>query len=581
MSRAARCSSSSPIAMCYYLGLALHPRWFGTYANTPQVNTSFISNTKLLIFQKRCASHASHTEDDGKRSIGPRKDAERNEGERRKHEWFIKKVKMLSLSTCCLSVSLGPVITFMTSPDLNVIILKGAVAASVIFNYDWSPSLIQTTATIKLALVARLTPQKEPVHEKFVKRLLDRRWMLPTPETKVHQVKLVVNPKTKNDKRRFGDIRFFNNTNPCLLGGEDAAGDGDGKEKSFYVVRDDLIHPLINGNKARKLDALLPLLEQHGITDVLCNALFVMQLLNGTGVTCAERGLNSHLLLRGEQPEILTGYNLISSIYGNVTYVPRSLYAMRDNMLKKHAEVLAGQYGSLVFLSDLIELSSEAEPLQSLNVVPIKPLMCSEDIHKKLVIVNEGAGDGVALLGVIRLVNHLSGINLFGTKKPMKLVVDAGTGTTALGLALGAICLGWVLMLPWEVTAIMLADSTDGYRKKEKELISDFKQQFGLPATDSVLDKIDGGIVQWVERGYPRKFGNVLEGEVEACQQVAQQTGISVDPVYTLAAWELAMHLSQISNDATEVVMLHTGGTLGMFGLAQRYKSSFNNLKTN
>ncbi|KAL9677836.1 hypothetical protein QQ045_015672 [Rhodiola kirilowii] len=136
---------------------------------------------------------------------------------------------------------------------------------------------------------------------------------------------------------------------------------------------------------------------------------------------------------------------------------------------------------------------------------------------------------------VIRLVNHLSGINLFGTKKPMKLVVDA--------------------------------DSMDGYRKKEKELISDFKHQFGLPATDSVLDKIDGGIVQWVDRGYPRKFGNVLEGEVEACQQVAQQIGISGDPVYTLAAWELAMHLSQISNDATEVVMLHTGGTLGIFGL--------------
>ncbi|XP_078445403.1 uncharacterized protein LOC144714526 [Wolffia australiana] len=43
----------------------------------------------------------------------------------------IKKVKLLSLSTCCLSVSLGPVITFMTSPDMNVI-LKGAVASTVI-----------------------------------------------------------------------------------------------------------------------------------------------------------------------------------------------------------------------------------------------------------------------------------------------------------------------------------------------------------------------------------------------------------------------------------------------------------------
>lgn len=45
---------------------------------------------------------------------------------------IIRKVKLLSLSTCCLSVSLGPVITFLTSPELNVIV-KGAVGATVIF----------------------------------------------------------------------------------------------------------------------------------------------------------------------------------------------------------------------------------------------------------------------------------------------------------------------------------------------------------------------------------------------------------------------------------------------------------------
>eukprot|EP01018_Ginkgo_biloba_P002191 Gb_33329 [translate_table: standard] len=44
----------------------------------------------------------------------------------------IRRVKLLSLSTCCLSVSLGPVITFLTSPGLNVIV-KGAVASCVIF----------------------------------------------------------------------------------------------------------------------------------------------------------------------------------------------------------------------------------------------------------------------------------------------------------------------------------------------------------------------------------------------------------------------------------------------------------------
>ena len=70
------------------------------------------------------------------------------------------------------------------------------------------------------------------------------------------------------------------------------------------------------------------------------------------------------------------------------------------------------------------------------------------------------------------------------------------------------------------------------------------------------------------------RFGNILEGEIEACQQIAQQTGILVDPVYTLAAWEMATQITSAHDDAN-VVMLHTGGTLGMFGLAQRYKSYF------
>lgn len=76
------------------------------------------------------------------------------------------------------------------------------------------------------------------------------------------------------------------------------------------------------------------------------------------------------------------------------------------------------------------------------------------------------------------------------------------------------------------------------------------------------------------------RFGKVLQGEMETCQQIAQQTGILVDPVYTLAAWEMAMLLcKEEAKGGSEVVMLHTGGSLGMFGLAQRYKNYFGALK--
>lgn len=264
------------------------------------------------------------------------------------------------------------------------------------------------------------------------------------------------------------------------------------------------------------------------------------------------------MLLRGEQPQVLTGYNLISKLYGNVTYVPRSLYANREEMLSSHADSIGG---SVVFLDDLLAPSSTNHK---------KSKFVEDDrasILKKIVIVNEGAGDAIALPGLIRLVRYLSQDHIFGKDQPLKIVVDAGTGTTAVGLAIGALCLG----LPWEVTAVMLADTNEGYKKHEERLISELCRCFDLPSTITHT-----GLVNWVERQHPRKFGNVLKGEIEACQQIAQETGVLVDPIYTLAAWELASQLSQDEKKGgAKVVMLHTGGTLGMFGLAQRYKSYF------
>ena len=35
------------------------------------------------------------------------------------------------------------------------------------------------------------------------------------------------------------------------------------------ILHDDLLHPVLGGNKLRKLDALLPTLQPSGITDVV------------------------------------------------------------------------------------------------------------------------------------------------------------------------------------------------------------------------------------------------------------------------------------------------------------------------
>lgn len=107
----------------------------------------------------------------------------------------------------------------------------------------------------------------------------------------------------------------------------------------------------------------------------------------------------SHLLLRGEQPEILTGYNLMSTIYGNVTYVPRTIYAKREDMLKSYAMTVAGNSGSVLWFSDMIQASSTTELSTSPHFMQMDVSRSEGNHLQKILIVNEGAGDSVALLG--------------------------------------------------------------------------------------------------------------------------------------------------------------------------------------
>ncbi|XP_075504717.1 D-cysteine desulfhydrase 2, mitochondrial isoform X1 [Primulina tabacum] len=401
-------------------------------------------------------------------------------------------------------------------------------------------------------------------NDEFVSKLLERRWALSSPDTKINQVMTLY----RKEGGLYGNNSFKNIKNPCL-------GEGMMQKShlfpSFYVVRDDLLHPLVNGNKARKLDAILPVLEDNAATDVVTCGGCQSAHTAAVAVSCAERGLKSHLLLRGEEPEILTGYNLVSKLYGNVVYVPRSMYAKREEMLTRHAELVLGCNGSTYWLRDFLKdlsLYHLASNYKSSEEDAVE----YHEKTRKVIIINEGAGDAIALLGLVRLVRYLSQDHLFGKKQALKIVVDAGSGTTAIGLGLGVLCLG----LPWEIIAIMLADDIDGYRKMERNLISEFFACFMSYLGDYPPGSgVDFVIVNWVERSLPRKFGKILEGEVQECQRIAQQTGILVDPIYTLSAWDLATQLSENGEDDAKVVLLHTGGTLGMFGVAQRCKSHF------
>ncbi|GJR17168.1 hypothetical protein Tco_0965695 [Tanacetum coccineum] len=55
-------------------------------------------------------------------------------------------------------------------------------------------------------------------------------------------------------------VSFSNDSNPSLGDNVKESHKVDQSSSSFYIVRDDLLHPLVNGNKARELDALLKII---------------------------------------------------------------------------------------------------------------------------------------------------------------------------------------------------------------------------------------------------------------------------------------------------------------------------------
>ncbi|TVU35430.1 hypothetical protein EJB05_17319 [Eragrostis curvula] len=400
----------------------------------------------------------------------------------------------------------------------------------------------------------RPTPVLAAGERTVVKLLSSTEWMLSSPATQVHTISVL--PSKSNSPSPHQEFAFSNLTKSLRSHGG-GKWSGECGSASFQVVRDDLLHPLSNGNKARKLDALLPLLRHRGATDIVTCGGCQSAHAAAVAVHCTEWGMRPHILLRGEQLDVPTGYNLISLMFGNVTNVSRSVYAQRDEMLYEHAIKVAGTNGTVMWADNIVGEDSDVD-------------WGNANSSRRVVIVKEGAGSVQALLGVMRLVEYLSDLSLHGKDEKVHIVVDAGTGTTAVGLALGAICLG----LQWRVTAVMLADTLEKYKEREKSLISDFKGLCHEVYNGVVEDDTHDGLVQWVNRVSPRRFGKVLDGEIALCRQIAQQTGILLDPIYTLAAWEQAVDLCRGDSEA-KVVMIHTGGTLGLFGLAQRYSSQF------
>ena len=124
----------------------------------------------------------------------------------------------------------------------------------------FSPRLLSCTSAISRRGYARsialatstraesVTPSASALAR--VEALLDRAWLLKRPDTQLQHIR---------------GTSIVNDGCGGSMGGALGLTSGPG----FWVVRDDLLHPVAGGNKLRKLDALLPQLRDAGATDIV------------------------------------------------------------------------------------------------------------------------------------------------------------------------------------------------------------------------------------------------------------------------------------------------------------------------
>lgn len=272
------------------------------------------------------------------------------------------------------------------------------------------------------------------------------------------------------------------------------------------IKRDDLIHPVVSGNKARKLERLIEQFKTNKPKHLLSMGGNRSNFLHALGYLCYQEQIQLSAYIRGPEPQ----------------HYASTLSDLRDwNVDLK-----------FVGKEDYKRLRDEPEHAQS----------CADQIEAQWL--PEGGSDANALQGIMHAVQELQ-------EEPDTIFVPIGTGCTALGLTLGIKQRGWNS----KVIGIVVIKGAEGAEGIEHDM-----RQLAANADRPWPDNL------YLEHHYCGKgFGRQ---SVELTQQQAyfeQLWGIPLDPVYTVKMCNAFKHYAETANPllGRNVLLWHTGGLQG------------------
>lgn len=280
-----------------------------------------------------------------------------------------------------------------------------------------------------------------------------------------------------------------------------------------------------SGNKIRKLTFLLAeALHQKANMVLTCGGIQSNH-CRSTAVAARRLGLDTSLLLRTKDPTQPLGWR------GNL---------LIDQLMGAHlVPINYEQYGRRREL-----LEELAEEWRDRGKVPY--------------IIPEGGSNALGTWGYIEAVREITTQVQAQNIHITDLVLACGSGGTAAGISLAS----HLSQAPWKVHAINVCDDAPTFYG----IINEIYQGLGFgQQAESCINLIDG------HKG--EGYAVSTTEELSYQKDIARQTGVILDPVYTGKAMvglqkELTQRPEQFKG--RHILFLHTGGLFGLFAKAEQ-----------
>ncbi|XP_030838186.1 bifunctional D-cysteine desulfhydrase/1-aminocyclopropane-1-carboxylate deaminase, mitochondrial [Strongylocentrotus purpuratus] len=292
-----------------------------------------------------------------------------------------------------------------------------------------------------------------------------------------------------------------------------------------HIKRDDMTGSVLSGNKVRKLEFLMAdCLDQGCESIITCGGVFSNSCRAGA-IAARQMGLDSHLFLWSESTDLpFTGNALLDRLVGCNFY-----------LMPLDCPLETQVYPRMKLLQDHIQKTT----------------------NKKAYRLPFGGSNEVGVWGYIECFRELMGQGLLD--RFTDIVIAAGSSGSVTGLAIANYLTGSKLKIHGFAAC---KDQMFFYDLGDKTL-----QSLGLQDADGAgVKAVD--IMHIRDEVVGIGYAVNTSEELECIEQVAMNTGILVDPVYSGKA---TYHLLKLMNEkpgtfkGKQILFIHTGGVFDLF----------------